>query len=156
MHFLIIEDDQNKVQKVSAFVSETFANATISQARSYQTGLKEVIRNLADLILLDMSMPTYDVSPFEDGGRPRIFAGREILYYMKSHEIEKPVLILTQFETFGEGEEKISFQKLKNKLLEEFAGIFLGMVFYNTTNNSWKDEIAAIIKNSCFQRGEKK
>lgn len=147
MHFLIIEDDQNKIQKISSFISETFNGSSITVTKSFQSGLKEILKNNADVIILDMSMPTYDVSPVEDGGRPRIFAGREILYYMKSREFIKPTLILTQFETFGEGEEKISFQTLNHELSKEFPKIFIGMVFYNTTNNAWKDEVVSIIHN---------
>ncbi|QDT44621.1 hypothetical protein Pan241w_47340 [Gimesia alba] len=76
---VIIEDDENKRKQLVNFVKELLPSSEITERRSYQSGLKEILGSTPDLVLLDMSMPTFDVTPKDKGGRTRAYAGRDIL-----------------------------------------------------------------------------
>lgn len=85
MNFLIIEDDDNKIKQICEFLLSKYPTALLTTRRSYQSGLKEIINHKPyDLIFLDMSMPTFDVTPNNSGGRFRTYAGRDILEEMGS------------------------------------------------------------------------
>jgi CheY-like chemotaxis protein len=140
MKILIIEDDQNKIKQISEYVKTIMPDNKICEKRSYQSGLKEIQNGNYDVVLLDMSMPTFDISPQETGGRPRQFAGKEILMQMKRKKLKTSVIVVTQFERFGENN-GITLSQLKEELKGIYEGVYVGTVYYNAALNNWKEEL---------------
>jgi DNA-binding response OmpR family regulator len=138
VNILIIEDDQNKLKQLKDFLTTNYKDVNIREAKSYNGGLSVVLKETFEVILLDMSLPTFDPSTQESGGRPRSFAGHEILFQMKKKNRTCPVIIVTQFEEFGEGVEKISLSKLSKKLDTEFPESYLGTVYYSPARTDWQ------------------
>ena len=101
MKILIVEDDENKRQHLVRYLREEFAALDVTERRSYQSGLKEILQGRYEAILLDMTLPTFDKSPVESGGLLKHFAGREILGQMERHGIKTPVIVFTAFDQFG-------------------------------------------------------
>lgn len=145
MNILIIEDDQNKIKQIVEYVKTIYDSPSIIKRFSFQSGLKEIINSNFDIIILDMSMPTFDITENDSGGRPKPFAGREILRQMKRRNIKIPVIIVTQFERFGELSTEINLAELKEELYKNFLDNYLGTVYYNPALNSWKDELGEIL-----------
>lgn len=145
MKILVIEDDQNKLKQLSAYIRGRWAHCSITERRSYHSGLEAIKNDTYSLILLDMSMPTYDITPREPGGRPRIFAGSEILRQMERKKISAPVIIVTQFETFGEADKRISLAELQNQLSSQFPQNYIGTVYYNAAHDNWKKDLDVLI-----------
>lgn len=141
MKLLIIEDDQNKLKQINDFLREQFPDIDIVEKYSYNSGIKEIFYNKYDILLLDMTMPTFDISPNETGGRPRIFGGKDILKQMNRRNIKLPVIIVTQFEKFGEGSSKIALADLCEELERSYKECFFGYVYYNAALDKWKDEL---------------
>ena len=81
---LIVEDNQKKLEKLRNFLKEQFNEIEIVEKMSYNSATKEIVlnHNNYDLILLDMSMQTYDISDDESGGEPEPLAGKNILKQM--------------------------------------------------------------------------
>lgn len=145
MKILIVEDDPNKLGRVRECIEAEVSAATISERRSYQSGLKAILESPPDVIVLDMAMPTYDVTPAEKGGRPRPFGGRDILAQMKRRKVEVDVIVLTQYETFGEGAEQRSLQQLHSQLRREFPNNYLGVVFYHPAETDWRKQLLGFL-----------
>jgi len=145
MTVLIVEDDENKALQLRDFVLLKVKGAELREARSYQSGLRAAIRSRPDLILLDMSMPTYDLSPSEPGGRPRAFAGRDILLELKRKKLPIKVIIVTQFERFGEGDETTTLDELKESLKRESIPNYVGSVYYHPARSDWREELTRLI-----------
>lgn len=145
MKILIVEDDQKKLFQLRNYIEEKYAEADIVTKRAYNSGLRELIEHVYDLLLLDMTLPTFEVSPSEPGGRPRPFGGREILIEMARHKIDVPVIIVTQFETFGEGDLQISLDELRHELFELKDPRYKGTIYYNSMDNRWKKELQKAI-----------
>lgn len=152
MQCLIIEDDNYKSEHLQNILQEYF-DLSVEIKTSYKSGLIEALKPEYDFILLDMSMLTFDLSSQEKGGRPRHFAGKEIMLQMKRRNILTPVIIITQFENFGEGTEKINLNDLTKQVEDiQYSG-YKNTIFYNMTKDEWKDELIETIR---FIQGDKK
>ncbi|QRN95533.1 hypothetical protein JRI60_41805 [Archangium violaceum] len=147
MRILVIEDDHNKAKKICDFLREAASDANINERRAYQSGLKEAITTVPDLIVLDMTMPTYEISLAEKGGRIRPYAGREILSAIKRRKLKSKIVIVTQFESFGEGADVMTLEQLKTKLQSEFPDNYLTTIFYQPSESSWRDHLEQTLNN---------
>ena len=144
MHCLIIEDDNYKSEHLQNILQDSF-DLSIEIKTAYKSGLIEALKPKYDFILLDMSMLTFDITSKEKGGRPRHFAGKEIMLQMKRRNINTPVIIITQFENFGESTEKINLNDL-TKQLEDIQYIgYKKTIFYNMTQSKWQDKLIKTI-----------
>lgn len=141
LKILIVEDDFNKCKQIKESLQKKWRDIYIDEKKSYQSGLKAIINGKYDLIILDMSMPTYD-----DGERFRAFAGRDILYEMQRRKKYTKTIIVTQFEAFGD-DNKVSIEELKESVENNFKDIYMGIIYYNASLLNWKEEIIKIIEN---------
>jgi CheY-like chemotaxis protein len=146
MKILIIEDDPNKSKQIVEFISKTFSDFDFELKKSYQSGLKEILLTQYDLLLLDMQLPNFDIKPGEDGYKFRKLAGFDILRELKRKNIRLKVIVVTQFETFGEGESLIELKDLKGKLSEQFSALYIDTVFYSADKSIWQKELKNIIE----------
>lgn len=145
IRILIVEDDQNKLDRLDEFVRSKFASCLIEKRLSYQSGLKEILANRHHVVILDMTMPTYDKSPRDSGWKVRAFAGQEILKKMKRKAITMPVVVVTQFESFPTDSGSMSLVELRKSLLDEYAGIFVDAIFYNAAIDNWREELGSVL-----------
>jgi CheY-like chemotaxis protein len=145
MKILIVEDDENKRWQLDQLVHDCFSTAEIHYARSLQSGLRWMRKETAALILLDMTLPTFDIGPGETGGRTHAFGGREFLREMRRFKITTPVIVVTQFETFGSGGEVTTLTALDSELRRDYAGVYQGAVYYHAAVESWKEQLKKLI-----------
>lgn len=145
MGFLIIEDDENKLRQIKEFLQIKFPNMELITKRSYHSGLKEIVKENFDIIFLDMSMPTFDVTPESSGGRFRTYAGKDIMEEMLRLNINSKVIVVTQFDIFGEGENYITIIELGRQLQRDYLSIYLGTVYYNASEANWKHDLEKLL-----------
>lgn len=142
MKVLLVEDQNEKAIDVSTFfnqLSELQCQVFIKE--SLKSGLREVIKNrVYELIILDMSMPSFDPS-YDDpsGGKPESFAGISIMEQMKIRDIHTPVVVVTQYSEFDDG--KITLNILDETLRKNYPNFYLGSVYYSSASTSWKTEL---------------
>lgn len=148
---LVIEDDESKCAQICAVLTQNFESVEIFSARSYQSGLKELIRRPFDLVVLDMTMPTFDRGQNESGGRVRPFAGRDILEQVDRRGIYCRAVVVTGFEILGEGENEKTLRALSSELAERFPSIFCGSIHYNPAVNEWETELVQIFRKELFR-----
>lgn len=146
MNVLVVDDDPNKLRQLRAFLSGEFPELVIEERNSFQSGLKYALLEGPDVLLLDMTMPTYDVAGKETGGYERRYAGYDILRRLKRRQKPIPVIIITQFERFGDGDELITLEELKEQLSEEFADNYVGTVFYQAAAAQWRNDLRDAMK----------
>lgn len=126
MKVLVVEDDDTKREQLVSFI-ESFYAVDVQSARSFQSGLRAILNDEPDLILLDMTMRNFDRSPTEDGGRPHPFAGREILRQMQRSKVQTPVVVVTAFDRFGEEADYMTLSELTTDLTKRFSN-YIGTV----------------------------
>lgn len=146
MRCLLVEDDDNKRLQLEGFMRAWRPDIELDEARSLQAGVRKVRSHTFDLILLDMTLPNYDPSPDEPGGGTTYsFGGHEFLKRMTRFEISTPVIVVTQFETFGKPPKTTNLEELDEELHRDFAGIYRGAVYYHPAIEGWRQELTALI-----------
>jgi CheY-like chemotaxis protein len=141
---LIVEDDEDKAAKLAAFLLERHGIVEPVIARSLQSGLRAALEGHVDLMLLDMTMTNFDRTLKDDGGRPHAFAGREILRQMQREGVSFPVIVVTQFDRFGEEDEAVTLTDLIAELRSRFPD-FVGTVYYRSNVDDWKPMLDQLI-----------
>ena len=139
MKILLADDDINKRERIGNFIKLKYKEIIITEQKSYQSTLKDILNNTYDLILLDMTMPTYDIAIGEHGGRVKVFAGKEVMRKMLRRNRIIPVIIITQFERFGD--DKISFEELNQQLQYTYKDIFLEIIYYHNGLSGWQNKL---------------
>ena len=143
---LIIEDDNNKNKQIISLIEETFPEESIiTEAHSFQKGVKELRLNKFDILLLDMTLPSFDIDTNHTGGSIRKFAGIDILSDMKRQNIKLATIIVTQFDSFGEGKYRITNKELREQLTLDFEENFKGIIYYNSSLTTWRSELIKTI-----------
>lgn len=145
MRLLLVEDDALKSDRIIDFLRREYPNADIDIQRSYQSGLKAAERAQFDLLILDMTLPTFDVGPRIREGRSRTMGGRELMRKLKLKGIPLKAVVVTQFSTFGEGPSAINFDTLMEECEAELSGVFCGGVSYKASSSIWMSELKALI-----------
>lgn len=153
MKILLVEDDEEKRQQLSHFAQHELG-ADVTEARSRQSGVNALLREPFDLIILDMTMPTYDVTPTEDGGRPQAYAGRDILQQMERRGIATKAVVVTQFDRFGQAEDEITLQVLDAQLEAAFPATYVGAVYYNVGYAGWREALRTVVQQLGFAGAE--
>ncbi|NBC40019.1 response regulator transcription factor [Corallococcus exiguus] len=148
----MIEDDEDKRNRISDFIA-TIITAEIKEARSLQSGLQAIIAETHDVVILDMTMPTFDITSEEGGGRPQAYAGRELLRHMKRRNINTPAIVVTQFDRFGQGPNSLTLEELNKDLHASHPGHYLGTVYYSVTLDGWQDALSRLLSKVTTKKG---
>jgi CheY-like chemotaxis protein len=146
MKLLLVEDDENKGIQLSSYIRESFPMAHLQLERSLQSGIRRIRKELPDLVLLDMTLPNYDIGPDEPGGDPQIFGGRDFLDQMDRLAIVVPVIVITQYETFGKPSK--SLPQLDAELRADYPSSYRGAIYYHASIHEWKEQLKRLVETS--------
>lgn len=139
IRILLVEDEAPKCDHILEFLNGLAAGMIIAVAKSVNAALDELDKGLPDLLILDMSLPTFDVAGRENGGRPQGFGGTEVLRYMTMAGMECPTIVITGYEAFQRDSGKaVDLSQIRSELVEEFPNMFKGILHYNSTYDEWK------------------
>lgn len=141
MTILIVEDDENKRVQLSQFLQMTIPDEQVKLQRSLQSGVRTIRKEQFDFIILDMTLPQYDISPDEPSDDTHIFGGQEFLAQMERFNVKTPVVVFTQFELFGKAPDELNLESLDVMLKKDFPAIYQGLVYYHSSINSWKQQL---------------
>ncbi|MEZ4988590.1 MAG: hypothetical protein R2795_26810 [Saprospiraceae bacterium] len=144
---ILIEDDSKKIEDIKEFVTKTMGCENFIVRESYQSGIREILKSDFDLLLLDMSIPTYDKSPLESVSPYEKFGGYKVLREIIRKKRPINTILITMFDDFGESDLSITLSQIDNSLKEEFPELYVGSVFYHARENNWQDELRLLIKN---------
>lgn len=141
MKVLLIEDNSHKKELIDTFLKEQFADIEINLKRSYNSGLREIVKNQDyNLILLDMSLPNYDIEPGETGGDFEN-AGELILKEMYRRDIGVNVVIVTMYHNY--------IDEQNNWELKQAFKNYLGVIYFDLNYpDSWKKELTELIRDN--------
>ncbi|MDV3503703.1 response regulator [Marinobacter sp. M-5] len=139
---LVVEDEDPKIEHLMRFLKVVHEDFEIETARSVMSALEKIPQVRPSLLLLDMSLPTFDVGDLESGGRPQGYGGLEVLRQMVMLDLDCPTIVITGYEAFpGDTGEPVDLAKLSKSLKEEFPEILKEVLHYNSTNDEWKTKL---------------
>lgn len=145
MIIAVIEDDAFKCAKIIEVISEQLPAAEFRTARSYKSGLRAAIADDLDLIILDMTLPSFDISADEEGGPPLVYGGKELLRQMKRRGVATPVIVVTQFEQFETTGDAVTLEELNSEMRDEFSGSLVESIYYNPTQSRWRELLRSAV-----------
>ncbi|GFN27357.1 response regulator [Achromobacter denitrificans] len=144
MKILIVEDDFDKRERIRNHVIDTLSpNVEIIEKESLRSGLRALVETADgfDLVLLDMSMPSFDITGDERlGGEPESFAGDEIMAQMKLRGLNSPVVVITQYKSFAKG--AVGLEDLEREFSAHYSEFFQGVIYYNSALERWKIDLS--------------
>lgn len=141
---LLVEDLPQKADEIKKIIHQNFPDIIIVEKSSYHSALEEIYTNYSEynLILLDISMSTFDVNIEENGGLPEAMAGKRILDGMYLRDIPTKVKVMTMYESF-DGKSIIELDK---ELLEDNPENYDGYIFFSFKRSDWKKQLVDYIK----------
>lgn len=147
MRVLLAEDDYEKANRIGEYVTNTFPLHSLETARSVDSALRSLVAAQAsspfDLLLLDMTMPTFDVSTSEPGGgETENFAGKQLLTQMKLRRIGVPTIVVTMYDGIAD----VSLSVLSAELKRDFPAVYLGLVYYSQAQEGWKNALKTLME----------
>lgn len=141
----MIEDDENKRRQVSELIRQEFRDVELGEARSLRSGLRAIKDERWELVILDMSIPAFDITVDEPGGTPQALGGRELLAHMRRLRVRTPVVVLTQFDEFGSGSSSMNLNELSELLAREHGHTYRGAIMYNVVVDEWRKLLTTAI-----------
>lgn len=143
MKILIVEDDNNKLADIKSYLIEILENYQVEfvERKSFQSGLVTALEENFFLLILDMSIPNFDITELDDGGDTLYNGGELIMMELNRENIHHKSIILTQYETIG----NISLAKVDENLQLTCKEMYLGWIFYSVVEDSWKNKLKQTI-----------
>jgi CheY-like chemotaxis protein len=146
MRILLVEDDDNKGEQIRQFAEVLKGVTSVKLERSLQSGLRRLKQEPFDLLLLDMTLPTYDAGPEEPGGGSTLaFGGKRFLQQMDRFDVLVPVVVVTQFESFQGANGTIDINELDTQLRTQHPNMYKGIVYYHPTIHDWREKLQSFI-----------
>lgn len=144
MNILIIEDNPLKREKIQEFISSNY-DAQLFEAASYNSGINLVLSERFDLIILDMSMPTFDRTDATHGGRFRALAGKEIAAKLAKLKRLVPFVVLTGYKDFSVNSQSLSIEQI-DESLRSIGRDYRGCIIFDAADSVWKEQLSEIIE----------
>ena len=143
---LLVEDESPKLAHVRRFMRQSFPHVSVIDARSVSSALEALDDRKFDLLLLDMSLPTFDVGQGEHGGRPQGFGGIGILRYIEMSGLNLQTIVLSGYEAFpDESGDLIDLDTLRSRLFVEFPETVKDVVHFSSSLEGWKSALSVAV-----------
>lgn len=142
MKILLVEDDEHKMNDIIMYLQSNIKNVSINTAYSIASGVETAMDNQCDLILLDMTIPNFDITETSDGGKSYKNGGEIIVKELLDEEIDFRCAIITQYETFNNE----TIDQIGQRMKTLCGDNYFGYVKYSTSDDSWKDSLKKLIE----------
>lgn len=148
INILLVEDEAPKAVYIYSCLKEINSNTDIKTVKSVNSANAFLYNQLPDLMILDMSLPKFDmiVDSYQRGNSPSGLGGIEVLRFLTFEELYCPVIIITGYDYLnGENEEIISVNKIAEHFKSEFPEYIRGVIYFNSIYDDWKKHLSEII-----------
>lgn len=148
MFVLVADDEGPKLESLLGAVEPIFPESEVGTARSVRAALDILRARTTHILVLDMSLPTFDVAPGEQGGRPQNYGGIELLRYMDFYDVVCPVFIVTQYEAFPDKDGHVDLSSLSARLKLDHPNTFHDLIYYGgATDEGWRKRLSSALAN---------
>ncbi|WP_322046084.1 response regulator [Paraburkholderia sp. J67] len=142
---LIVEDSEAKLSSIQALLEREIPGVSIRTACSVRSAIDDLVNFTPDVIIADMSLPTFDIEVGERGGTPRPFGGIEVFETLERNEVVIPVIVVTSYPLITDGHESLGLKDLSKRLASDFPETFEGTVYFDSAYSDWETEITQLI-----------
>jgi Response regulator containing a CheY-like receiver domain and an HTH DNA-binding domain len=147
MKILFVEDENIKRRDIMNYLSTDLNINDIDVVHSLMGGMLALKKKNYKMVLLDMSLPLYDINgEDEEINEFEAFGGIEILDEIERKELDVKVLVITAFDVIEDDTKKIRLDQLDNQMKENYARFYLGCIHYDQSSLEWKYELKKYLK----------
>lgn len=145
MRLLLVEDDEFKASDLAKAATEVLGDVTVERAASVTSASRAILEEEYDICILDMSLPTFDLSGPGGGGSPQGQGGLDVLRLAK-HVVRSPAfLIVTQYPDIEIDRTDVPLHKAGKQLKAAFDAEVLGCVHYEFDSDAWRSVFCAAL-----------
>ena len=142
MKILLVEDDEHKMKDIIQFLESTKKGVVIDTAFSVESGVQKGVDAQYDLILLDMTIPNFDITDTSDGGKSYKNGGEIIVKELVDEDVVFRCAIITQYETFNNE----TIEQISSRVHSLCGDNYFGYIKYSTSDDAWKDSLKKLIE----------
>lgn len=142
MKLLLVEDDEHKMNDIISYIDTLEKNIIVETARSVESGVQAAVDNRYDLVLLDMTIPNFDITEKSDGGKSYKNGGEIIVKELIDEEVAFRCAVITQYETFNNE----TIDQISQRIRQLCGDDYLGYVKYSTNTESWRQGLKELIE----------
>ncbi len=142
MRILLVEDDEHKMNDIISYIDTLKKGIIVETARSVESGVQSAVDNQYDLILLDMTVPNFDITEKSDGGKSYKNGGEIIVKELLDEEVAFRCAVITQYETFNNE----TIDQISQRISRLCGDDYLGFVKYSTNTESWRQGLKELIE----------
>lgn len=145
MKLLIIEDNDLKYGLVEDCLLQAECHTQLTRSGSYQSGVETLLKEAFDFVILDMTLPVFDMKHTVVGTDVLTFGGELILREVQRKKISARFIILSQYDTFVQDTREVTFGELRSDLLRKYPSLVIECLRLDSSSVGWKTELKAII-----------
>ena len=147
MKILFIEDENVKQNDILKYLNEELMQHDVEVVHSLMGGMLALRKCDYEMVLLDMSLPLYDINGEDEGGNEfEAFGGIEILDEIERKELSIKVLVITAFDVIEDDTKKIHLEQLDEQMMDNYSEFYLGCIHYDQSSLEWKSELKKYIQ----------
>ena len=141
MKILLVEDDEFKATDIAKVLADSLPEATVQRATSVTSALRAIDSDRFSLVILDMSLPTFELTGPGGGGSPQGQGGLEILRLARRLGNSSPFIIVTQYPDIEIDGRDVPLSEASKALRSRF-GIDVRMcLLYEFDGDTWRDPL---------------
>lgn len=142
MRILLVEDDKLKMNDIINYLDTFKKKIEVETACSVESGVQSAVDNTYDLILLDMTMPNFNITEKSDGGKSYKNGGEIVVKELLDEEVDFRCAIITQYETFNNE----TIDQISQRISKLCQDNYFGYIKYSTDNDAWKGKLKELIE----------
>lgn len=135
---LLVEDDEFKAADALKVLDDVVPDHEARRAASVSAALKTISQEDFDCIVLDMSLPTFDLSGPGGGGSPQGQGGLEVLRLARHLLIKSDFIILTQYPDIDIDGREVPLKMASKSLRLKFELNVIDCILYEFDWEAWK------------------
>ncbi|WP_315781534.1 MULTISPECIES: hypothetical protein [unclassified Bradyrhizobium] len=141
MNVLLVEDDEFKATDILKVLEESFSSSSVVRAMSVTSALKAINGETFALIVLDMSLPTFEMSGLGGGGSPQGQGGLEVLRLARRLNNTSPFIVVTQYPDIEIDGRDVPLSIAAKALRVRFGVDVKACLLYEFDRDSWRSPL---------------
>lgn len=152
MNVLLVEDDEFKAADITKVLADSLPSASVQRATSVTSALREITNESFSLIVLDMSLPTFDLSGPGGGGSPQGQGGLEVLRLARRLGNNSPFVVVTQYPDIEIDGRYFKLPVASNALRTRFGVDVKACILYEFDGVAWRGPLHGYLRAMLGQR----
>jgi CheY-like chemotaxis protein len=140
VNVLLVEDDEFKAADIAKVLGDSLPAADVQRAMSVTSALRAMTDKRYSLVILDMSLPTFELTGPGGGGSPQGQGGLEVLRLARRLENPSPFVIVTQYPDIDLDGRDVPLPAA-TKALRRFGVDVKRCILYEFDRDAWRAQL---------------